>query len=175
MRYLTLLLALTGLFVASPAAAQQWIFFEDRVWGFSINFPAQPSSEAIEYQTYFEQTVPARRYFVESGGGRYELVVVYFSQFPTDAHTAISHASEAIRAKGIATYYAFDSLDGVPGQMISVTQEDGRLIQAGVYFIDQRLYIAEGSVAPGTPVPSQFSQSISVVDPEGEPIVLDPD
>ena len=59
--------------------------------------------------------------------------------------------------------------------MISVTQSDGRLVQASIYFIDQRLYIAEGSVAAGNPAPSQFNQSILIVDPEGDPIILDPD
>ena len=72
-------------------------------------------------------------------------------------------------------YFAFDSLDGIPGQMITTTQSDGRLIQAGVYFVDQRLYIAEGSVAAGSAAaPAQFHQSIRIVDPEGNPIILEP-
>ena len=175
MRLAILIPVVMGFYLSNFAHAQQWIEYEDRVWGFSINFPHEPAIERIDYTTFFEETVPARLYSAESGVGRYTLTAVYFSQAPTDAHTAISHASEAIRAKGEVTYYAFDSLDGIPGQMISVTEPDGRLIQAGVYFVDQRLYIAEGSVAAGNPAPSQFSQSIAILDPEGDPIVLDPD
>jgi hypothetical protein len=175
MRFAVWIPSIMGLILSGSAHAQQWIEYEDRVWGFSINFPQEPTTEQIGYTTFFEETVPARIYSAETGGGRYTLTAVYFSQAPTDSHTAISHAAEAIRAKGTATYYAFDSLDGIPGQMISVTEPDGRLIQAGVYFVDQRLYIAEGSVAAGNPAPSQFSQSIAIIDPEGEPIVLDPD
>ena len=77
--------------------------------------------------------------------------------------------------KGQLTYYAFHNLDGIPGQVISVTDPDGRLIQACVYFVDQRLYIAEGSVAAGYPPPSHFQQSISIVDPSGRRIILDDD
>jgi hypothetical protein len=175
MRFAILVPAVIGLLFASSTYAQQWIEYEDRVWGFSINFPQEPISEQIDYTTFFDETVPARLYSVESGTGRYNLTVVYFSHVPTDSHTAVSHAAEAIREKGEVTYYAFDSLDGIPGQMISVTEPDGRLVQTTVYFVDQRLYIAEGSVAAGNPAPSQFSQSITIIDPEGDPIILDPD
>ncbi len=175
MRFVTLILALAGLLFSSSAGAQQWIEFEDRVWGFSINFPHEPMAEQIDYTTFFDETVPARIYSAETGTGRYNLTVVYFSHAPTESHTAVSHAAQTIREKGEVTYYAFDSLDGIPGQMISVTEPDGRLIQATVYFVDQRLYIAEGSVAAGSPAPSQFSQSILIIDPEGDPIILDPD
>ena len=177
MRVVVLVSTVVGMLfsISARAQQQQWIEYEDRVWGFSINFPQEPITEQAEYMTFFGKTVPARTYSVEDGTGRYTLTAVYFSHLPTDSHTAVSHAAEIIREKGEATYYAFDSLDGISGQMISVTEPDGRLIQAGVYFVDQRLYIAEGSVPAGSPAPSQFSQSISIIDPEGDPIILDPD
>ncbi len=170
-----LFLALSALMLFGPAEAQQWIQFEDRLWGFSINFPHEPMTERIDHTTFLDETVPARRYYAERGSARYTLTVVYFSYAPTDAHTAISFAAQAIRDKGTPTYYAFDSLDGIPGQMVSVTEPDGRLTQASVYFVDQRLYIAEGSVAAGNLAPSQFMQSILIIGPEGERIILDPD
>ena len=160
---------------SGPAEAQQWIQFEDRLWGFSINFPHKPMTERIDYTTFFGETVPARRYYAQRGSGRYTLTVVYFLHAPTDAHTAISFAVQAIRDKGTPSYYAFDSLDGIPGQMVSVTEPDGRFIQASVYFVGQRLYIAEGSVAADNAAPSQFMQSILIIDPEGEQIIPDPD
>lgn len=169
------LLGLSALMPLAPAQPQQWLQFEDRLWGFSINFPHEPIAERIDYATYFGQTVPARRYRAETGTARYTLTAVYFAQAPIDAHTAISFAAEAIRDKGTPTYYAFDSLDGIPGQMVSVTEPDGRLIQASVYFVDQRLYIIEGNVAADDPAPSQFVQSIVIIDPEGEQITLEPD
>lgn len=175
MTHARLFLVSSALILWAPAEAQQWIHFEDRLWGFSVNFPHEPLSERIDYTTYFGETVPARRYTAERGNARYTFTVVYFSQAPTDSHTAISFAAEAIRDKGTPGYYAYDSLDGIPGQMVSVTQPDGRVTQASIYFVDQRLYIAEASVAAGDPAPSQFVQSILIIDPEGEQITLDPD
>lgn len=166
---------LSTLMGSEPAEAQQWIEFEDRLWGFSINFPHEPMTERIDYTTFLGETVPARRYYAERGSARYTLTVVYFSHARHDAHTAISFAAEAIRDRGTPTYYSFADLDGIPGQMLSVTEPGGRIVQASVYFVDQRLYIAEGSVAAGEPAPSQFMQTILIIDPEGERIILDPD
>ena len=84
----------------------------------------------------------------------------------------MSFAAAALRAKGVPTYDGYHALDGVPGWMMSVTDPEGRLIQSFVLFIDPRLYIAEGSVAAGNPPPSNFQQSITVLDPAGTRIQL---
>ena len=175
MRFVPLICAAVALFVSSSATAQQWIEFEDRIWGVSINFPHEPEAEDFEYMTYYGRTVPARRYTATEGTGRYSLTNVSFSGDPSDTLTAVMHAAEALRAKGEVTYYAFHNLDGIPGMVISVTEPDGRLMQASVYFVDQRLHIAEGSVAAGNPPPSNFQQTISMFDPTGRTIILDDD
>lgn len=169
------MIVLSAFVFSGPARAQQWIEYEDRLRGFSINFPHEPRTERIDYTTVYGETVPARRYFAERGTGRYTFTVVYFFHSPTDSHTAISFAAQTIRDKGTPTYDAFDNLDGIPGQIVSVTEPNGRRIQAGIYFINQRLYIAEGSVAAGDATPLQFMQSIMFIDPEGERIIPEPD
>ena len=175
MRIVSLISAAIAFLLSGSAHAQQWIEFEDRVWGVAINFPHEPVAKDIEYTTYYERIVPARVYSAEQGTRRYSLTAVSFSGDPTDSLTAVMHAAEAIRAKGESTYYAFHNLDGIPGLVISVTDPEGRLIQACVYFVDQRLYIAEGSVAAGNPPPSNFQQTISIFDPAGHRIILDDD
>jgi hypothetical protein len=172
---LNFVFVLLFLFASSAAQAQGWIEFEDRAWGVSINFPHEPVAEDIDYTSYYERDVPARVYSGEDGTGRYVLTIASFAGDLTDSLTAQWHASEAIRAKGEVTYFGFQDLDGIPGLLISVTEPDGRLIQACVYFVAQRLYIAEGSVAAGNPPPSNFQQSINIIDATGERIILDDD
>ena len=167
--FATFLVLLAG----GPAFAQQWVEFKSEAWGVAINFPHEPRSERIEYTTYWQDKVPARIFSGERGTGRYTLTCVSFSGHPIDSLTAVMHAVEPIRAKGRVTYSAYHDLDGIPGYVMSVTQPDGRLIQAAIYFVDQRLYIAEGSVAAGNPAPSQFQQSINMSGPENNRIVLD--
>lgn len=175
MRILGILAAGFTMIMSGSVAAQGWIDFEDRAWGVSINFPHEPMGEDIEYTSYYQREVPARVYSAEEGTGRYVLTIVSFAGDQTDSLTAQWHASEAIRAKGEVTYFGFQDLDGIPGLLISVTEPDGRLIQACVYFVAQSLYIAEGSVAAGNPPPSNFQQSINIIDPHGERIILDSD
>jgi hypothetical protein len=168
-----LLHAAAALLLAGPAHAQQWVEFRSDAWGVSINFPQEPRSERIEYTTYYQDKVPARVFSAERGTGRYTLTCVSFSSNPIDSLTAVMHAVEPIRAKGRVTYQAYHDLDGIPGYVMSITEADGRLIQSAIYFVDQRLYIAEGSVGPGNPAPSQFQQSIRIFGPENNTIVLD--
>jgi hypothetical protein len=160
-------LVLAATLISGTAQAQDWIDFTDHQWGVGINFPHDPTVEDFEYSTFRERMVPARRFTAETEGGRYTLTAVSYSNDPTDSLTAVAHALAAIREKGTATYDGYINLDGVPGWMISLTEPDGRLYQAGVYFIDQRLYVAEGSVAPGNPPPSNFQQSIQMYDASG--------
>ncbi len=155
------------------AQAQQWIEYVNRDLRFSINFPHQPRVEEISYTTRYDAIVPAYVFSAEQNTGRYVITVVDYSDHPTDTHTAISHAAQAIHEKGEVTYDDFVHQDGVPGQQLSLTGPGRRLVQAIVYMFEDRLYIAEGSVAAGNPAPSQFQQTISIIDAEGNRIVLD--
>ena len=78
MRFVILSSVVAALLLSGSAHAQEWINYEDRAWGFSINFPHEPKMEQIGYKTFFGQTVPARVYSAERGSGRYSLTVVYF-------------------------------------------------------------------------------------------------
>jgi hypothetical protein len=157
--------------LVAPAAAQGWIEHVDPAWGYSINFPHVPDIEVIDYPNMYERIVPAQIATASTDFGTYTLTLVSYSSDPTDAHTTIEHAARAIRAKGTVTYDEFQQLDEVPGQVISVTTPEGNLIQAGLYFVEQRLYVAEGLVMAGNPPPSNFQQSISLLDPLGNRII----
>jgi len=157
--------------LCAPASAQNWIEHVDPAWGYSINFPHVPEVQVIEYPNMYERIVPAQVASATTDIGTYTLTLVSYSSDPTDAHTAISHAARFIRAKGTVTYNEFQQLDEVPGQVISVTTPEGNLIQAGLYFVEQRLYVAEGMVRAGNPPPSNFQQSISLLDPLGNRII----
>ena len=173
-----ILISVAAAFVATAigpgtAQAQQWIEYVNRDLRFSINFPHQPREEEIAYTTRYDATVPAYVFSAEQNTGRYVITVVDYSGQPTDTHTAISHAVQVLREKGEVTYDAFANLDGIPGQQLSLTGPDRRLVQAIVYMFADMLYIAEGSVAAGNPAPSQFQQTISIIDAQGNRIVLD--
>ena len=175
MRFSALICVVIAVFVSGPAKAQGWIEFYDAVWGFSINFPHEPVQEDIQFTTVYQRMVPGRVFRGETETGRYVMTVVSYAGDQTDPLTAVFHAANMIRARGEVTYFDFHDLDGIPGVVISVTEPDGRLVQASLYFIEQRLYIADGSVNAGNPPPSNFWQSIALLDPAGNRIIIDDD
>jgi hypothetical protein len=175
MRQLGLFGIVVAMLMPATASAQDWIEFEDRAWGVEINFPHEPTAEDIEYTPFVGDAVPARIYTGTTDTGRYTLTIASFASQPTDALTAVWHAANTMRAKREVTYFEYQDLDGIPGIIVSVTEPDGGLIQSGIYFVHQRLYIAEGRVAAGNPPPSNFQQSINIIDPAGNRIVPVPD
>jgi hypothetical protein len=70
----TLLLALTA-----PAAAQDWIEYQNNQDGFKADFPGQPKVTDSTWTSEQGYVLPARVYSAEMGGGRYSMTVVDFT------------------------------------------------------------------------------------------------
>jgi hypothetical protein len=148
--------------------AQAWSEHENRQEGWLMNFPAEPKLATQAYTTGSGATATAKVYSVELPTGRYAFTYVDFAGQKQDQDKTIAHAVSALRAKGRPTYDDVHDLDGVTGHQISVAQADGRLMLGSVYFYNNRLYITEASVPPGSAPPQQFQQSITFLHPDGK-------
>ncbi len=62
--------------MAVPAAAQDWIEYENKQEGFKVNFPGQPKVTETTWKSEFGYTLPARVYSAERGRERYSVTVV---------------------------------------------------------------------------------------------------
>jgi hypothetical protein len=168
--------------ICLPAAAQGWFEYTNQEDRFSINFPEEPTIEETEYQPLEGPLVPARIYRAEQRDYDFELTVVDFTQeyeFSTwpfaysganAVQGSIAFAAAALRRRGEVTYDAYDRLNLIPGQLLQVTESDGRRIFAGIYVYDRRLYILEASVPAGAPPPAIFRTSLAILDNEGTSI-----
>ena len=67
------------LVLAAPSAAQEWIEYASRTDLFTINFPAQPTVRDITWHTEYNLDIPGHVHAVESGGNRYSVTVVDYS------------------------------------------------------------------------------------------------
>jgi hypothetical protein len=65
------------------------------------------------------------------------------------------------------TYFGWNNIDLVEGHMLSLENPDKSRTSAAVYMHENRLYILEGTVPAGYPVPDFFQQSISWLDESG--------
>lgn len=175
MRLVTLIPAVAVLIVSGTGFAQTWIEYVSLESRVAINFPGEPMVQDVSYTTVNGASVPARVFSVESGAGRFVLTAVDFTASEVEEQQAIEHAAGVLRQKGETLLEAAEDLDdGIPGRQLSIAEEDGRRMLASIYMYDRRLYIAEGSGALGATLPVQFSQSIVLLDANGNEVNPNP-
>ena len=160
-------LLLASLLMAGNAAAQDWVEYENRQVGFNINFPVEPTVVAAEYLSPAGETLPAQLFTAAAGMSQYQVTVVDFSSRPGEQHIAVAQAADAMRASGEVVYEVISDLDEVFGPQFYVIRADGREVLATIVFFRESLFIAEGSVPPGSAPPSQFQQSMGLVHVDG--------
>nr|TFG55211.1 MAG: hypothetical protein E4H34_00925 [Hyphomicrobiales bacterium] len=160
-------LLFAGMLTTGNASAQNWIEYENRDVGFNINFPAEPDIEDTEYVSPTGEILPAQLFSATEGESEYRVTVVDFSSRPGEQHIAILQAADAMRASGEVVYEVVSDLDEIFGPQFYVVRDGGREVLATIVFFRERLFITEGSVPPGSAPPSQFQQSMGLVNADG--------
>ena len=85
-----------------------------------------------------------------------------------DFHGAIVFATwKFLQRDAKVTLLNWNTFYSVGGNQLHLTNRDGSLTMAGVYMHNQKLYIIEGTVPAGEPLPGLFQQSIGWIDEKG--------
>ncbi len=157
------------LFMSGPSFAQEWIEYVDRVEYFQINFPGQPTVRDIGYESEMGETLPARVYTAKGGPATYSLTVVnYKDAEPGDWRGAQIWAAWQIRKRGgEITYEAYQQTDRIQGIQIQITNRDTTRSYIGIYPHERRLYIMEATAPADYPPPSDFPQTLAILDDQG--------
>ncbi len=95
-----------------------------------------------------------------------------------DIDGAIAYEAWNIRSRyrdGEITYDAFGRVDGVPGHQIQILHPDESRSFIGLYMLDRRLYVLEGTVPGNAPPPGLFQQSLGLLDERGRRIRFESD
>jgi len=169
--------ALILLVGGSSAFAQEWIEYVDRKEFFQINFPGQPTVKDISYKTESGETVPAKVYTAKEGPATYTLTVVnYKNAEGGDYRGSTAWAAWNFRKRGgVVTYDAYAQTDRIIGHQLQITNPDKSRSYIGIHPNMRRLYIMEASAPPDYPPPSDFPQTISLLDEQGRRIRYDLD
>jgi len=160
------------LFVAGPLFAQDWIEYVDRKEYFQINFPGQPTVTDIKYKSEMGATLPARVYTAKGGPATYILTVVNYKDAEGgDYRGSTAWAAWNFRKRGgEVTYDAYAVTDRMAGHQLQITNKDKSRTYIGIHGNLRRLYIMEASAPADYPPPSDFPQTISVLDAQGRRI-----
>jgi len=196
-KIVTLMPLALGLVLPGAAYAQGWIKYTNTEDQFVVNFPGEPELLEVDYITESGATIPSRIYSVENGNARYALTVVDYTaaeqahvarcrrlEAETDrvspnqcigrGHLRDIGGSVAFEAwnvrrrnSGEITYDAYGRVDGVPGHQIQILHPDESRSFIGIYMLERRLYVLEGTVPGDAPPPGLFQQSLGMLDEMG--------
>lgn len=170
--------------------AQGWRQYTSAADNFRIHAPGEFEVVETEYPSEYGAVMPARVYSYEEGASRYSVTVVDYTDaraihaarpdrneadyelyWEVDVRASIAYAAANLRQRGgEVSYDAYHYIDRVEGHQLQVTNDDGSRTFAAIYLHDSRLYISEATVAPGSPPPGMFQQSLEFLDEAGNRI-----
>lgn len=189
-----------GLSLTVPAAAQEWIEYQNNQEGFKVNFPGQPKTTETTWKSEFGYALPARVYSAERGREKYSVTVVDYNAIepqgiarrkacPAGAEPCIGSdlsgpgywkhdirgalifaASKFIQGNAKVTEYLWNHQDLVEGEEIQLTNPDGSRTFVFIAMHENKLFVLEGSVPKGYPEPALFQNSMGWVDKDGNGI-----
>lgn len=163
---------------------------EDR---FATMFPGEPVVQEIRWDSEYGAEYPGRVYSVETEDHYYAVTVIDYNDaeaihwarsntteadsplnynyWRIDIIASVAYAATQFRQRGgVVTYDAWHHIDRVPGHQLQITNSDSSRTYAGIYLHENRLYIIEATVAPGTPPPGMFQQGMRFIDEQGRRI-----
>jgi len=189
-----------GVALSGAAQAQGWIKYVNEDDRFIVNFPRQPDVREVDYTTEGGVTIPSRVYSVDDGDKRYSLTVVDYTVAEqahearcrqleveldrvspnlcrgrghlSDIRGATAYEAWNVRRRydGEITYDAFGQIDGIPGHQIQIVGPDASRSFIGIYLLERRLYVLEGTVPGDAPPPGLFQQSLGMLDELGRAV-----
>ena len=180
----------------APAAAQDWIEYTSREDLFTVNFPGQPTVRDFMYETEYGVTLPARVHSRDAGRERYSVTVVDYAnveklhaqrlancdRYPNlcanpwvgEMRGAMDYAAGALLRKAArVTDYAYTQTERIEGRRMQLLNDDGSQTFVMIHMHENRLYIIEGTVPRGAPVPGLFQQSLGFIDRDGHRVRYD--
>jgi hypothetical protein len=194
-----------SLFFSGTIYAQGWIKYVNEKDQFVVNFPGEPKIVESNYVTESGATIPARIYSTQSRNSHYAITVVDYTAAEEahitlcrqieaetdivspnicsgrghfrDIRGSIAYEAWNIRRRnsGEITYDAFGQVDGVPGHQIQILHPDASRSFIGLYMLNHRLYVLEGTVPDDYPPPGLFQQSLGMLDEVGRRVRYESD
>jgi hypothetical protein len=191
--------------VPGVSFAQGWMKYVSEKDQFIVNFPGEPEILEADYITESGVTIPSRIYTVANDNSRYAITVVDYTVAQQahvarcrqlEAQTESVSPNQCIgrghlrdidgsiafeawnirrRNNGEITYDAFGRIDGVPGHQIQIRHPDESRSFIGIYMLDRRLYVLEGTVPGDYPPPGLFQQSLGLLDEMGRRVRFEGD
>ena len=169
MQLIRLILAVLIIGFSGSIAAQGWFGYVNEIDSFTVNFPAEPEVEQINYPSEYGAVFPGRVYTARSGENVYSVTVIdyrdaeqthlartnsteadspeNYQYWIIDVMASIAYAAKNYRERGgQVSYDAWAHIDRVPGHQLQITNADQSRSYVGIYLHGRRLYITDATV-----------------------------
>ena len=170
MRLFRLISAAAILFVVRPLFAQEWFEYVDRKEFFQINFPSQPTVQDTTFKAESGETLPAKVFTAKGGPATYSITVVNYKGAENWRGATAWAAWQFRKRGGEVTYDAYAVSDLIAGHQLQITNPDKSRSYVGIHPHMRRLYIMEATAPADYPPPSDFPQTLSILDAQGRRI-----
>ena len=176
---------------AVASAKAEWIEYVSREDMFTINFPAQPKVDDIQWKTEFNLTIPGHVHHYDTADSHYSVTAVDYSNvqqihadrvrgctlypdqcgnpYVAELRGAMEYAAwQFLKRDGKVTYFAYGNTDRIEGRRLQLTNADGSRTFAQILMHENHLYIFEATVPKSAPSPALFQQSVGFIDADGK-------
>ena len=148
-------------------------YYVNREYRFAVIFPGEPTVRDVTFRTFSGAPFPARQFSIERGAEQFTVTVADFSAGPAVDQLIVFNAAAALRPRGevlLDLARDYGGRTGMPGRQLDISEGNGLRLRASVYMWDHRLFITEASAAPGSSDALQFTESITLLGPDGGPV-----
>ena len=169
---LSLIPAVTALFLSGAVYAQTWDTYVNRDNFFSINLPGEPTVTEVPYKTTKGTTLTARVFTAVSPpgsrlAGKYTVTVVDYSNAKDEIPTASEQAENAIKATGTVKYDGINNIDLHLTKRLTIETATTRTLNEVLMAANYRLYITRAETALNIPPPAIFQAALQILDDKG--------
>jgi hypothetical protein len=172
MRLVSLIPAMTALFLSTAASAQVWEEYVNRDNYFQVNMPGEPTMTEVPYRTVKGTNLTARVFTASADpnsitAGTYRVTIIDYSNAQSELGDAIEQARQAVLAKGTVKYDDINNLDFHRSRRITVENSNARILAEILISARNRLYIVEGETPLNVPPAAQFQASLQILNDDG--------
>ena len=121
---------------------------EYRYAGFAIQFPAEPTTEAVTYTTADGLKADAHLYSAKPEGALYRVTVADLSESHLSEAQALGEAIDRLAAEGEVVVDVPHRVNWVLGRQLSIVRRDGSRSAIALFYRSRRLYLIEGTILP---------------------------
>jgi hypothetical protein len=172
MRFAAPKVLMTCLLLSSPVSAQHWLDYINLEYRFSISFPGEPIARGLSYSSANGTTALGRNFLVEADTGTYAVTVAEFSSDLPDVDAEFAHVAGPLRESREVRYEGRTDYDDIPVYELNMVLPNGRQNMVTILYHDRYLYIVESEVSAEEAPPLHFQQSITLLDADGNPLLL---